>query len=98
MAVYIIAQLQIHDDSWVADYVPAVHAMVEAAGGRYLVQTPEAVHIEGDAEQPSITVIIEFPNKEAAQGFYESAEYKAQMGARLAGSTGDLRLVDGVED
>ncbi len=95
MTAYIVAQLNIQDDSWIADYIPKVHAMVEAAGGRYLVQTPEAEHLEGDAAAPSITVVIEFPSKEAAMGFYRSAEYQPQLKARLAGSNGDLWLLDG---
>lgn len=96
MAAYIFAQLQIQDDSWVADYIPKVHALVEAAGGRYIVQTPEADHLEGDSAAPSITAVIEFPNMEAARKFYQSAEYQPHLKARLAGATGDLWLLDGV--
>lgn len=96
MAAYIFAQLDIQDDSWVAEYIPAVHAMVEAAGGKYLVQTPDVEHLEGDSAAPSITVLIEFPSVAAARTFYQSAEYQPQLKVRLAGSSGNMWLMEGV--
>jgi uncharacterized protein (DUF1330 family) len=40
------------------------------------------------------TVIIEFPSREAAEGWYKSAEYKV-IGLRLKSTSGNLVILDG---
>ncbi len=95
MAAYILAQIHVTDPGWVEDYIPSVHAMIEEAGGRYLVQAREAEHLEGDSPTPTVTAIIEFPTMDEAKAFYDSPVYRPQLEARLAGSTGDLWLLPG---
>ncbi|MGI9099900.1 MAG: DUF1330 domain-containing protein [Solirubrobacteraceae bacterium] len=40
MRHYAVAELDITDPGWVAEYVAAVTPLVEARGGRYLARTP----------------------------------------------------------
>ena len=95
MAVYVIGRVTVHDPSWIEGYIPNVQALVEAHGGRYLVRSTELDRIEGEGEPPTVVVVIEFPSKEAAQGFYTSAEYKPYLEARQAGASTELILTDG---
>ena len=95
MPAYIIGTVTVTDPSWVESYIPNVQAQVEAAGGRY-ISRGEPEHLEGEAGQPSVAVIIEFADKDAARAWYDSSEYAPYREARQAGSTGDLFLLDGL--
>ena len=95
MSVYTFGTITVTDPAWIEDYIPKVQALVEAAGGRYIARG-EPEHLEGPASQPSVGVIIEFPDKESARAWYDSADYAPFRKARQDGSTGDLFLVDGV--
>lgn len=95
MKYYALAALHISDDSWVADYLPNVTALVHKHGGRYLARTMTMERVEGTGELPNVFVIIEWPSKEAAETFYEDPEYQPYLRSRLAGSSADFILVAG---
>jgi uncharacterized protein (DUF1330 family) len=96
MAAYVIDRVTIHDPSWVEDCIPKVQTQVESYGGRYLVRNTEVDQLEGSEAMPSVVVVVEFPSIEVAKAWYASDEYKPYLEARLAGSTGELLLIDGV--
>ena len=58
-----------------------------ARSGRYTV-------LEGEWQHPR-TVIIEFPSREAAEGWYKSADYQKIIGLRHKSSSGNLVILDG---
>ena len=95
MKYYLTAALTIHEDSWLKEYTPNVGALVEKHGGVFLARTHELEKMEGDGDAPEVCVIIEFPSKEAAQGFYHDSDYKPYLDSRKAGATGDLMLIAG---
>lgn len=95
MKYYVTVNLTISDDSWVADYLPAVTALVNKHGGQYLARTPTVDKIEGAGDPPNISVIIEWPSKEAAEAFYGDPDYQPFLQRRNAGSSGDLLLIAG---
>lgn len=95
MPYYAIAQMQVHDPAWVADYVLGVTPLVESFGGRYLARTPHLEWVEGQERAGHLAVLIEWPSREAAMEFYESDDYRPHREARLAGSTGEFLLVPG---
>ncbi len=95
MKYYAIVEVHIRDDSWVADYLPNVTALVHKHGGTYLARTMTMERVEGSGELPNVFVIIEWPSKEAAETFYEDPEYQPYLQSRLAGSSGDFILVSG---
>ena len=41
------------------------------------------------------TVIIEFPSRESAEGWYKSADYQKIIGLRLKSTSGNLVILDG---
>jgi len=82
---YALFQYNVANDAKVMEYIPKAVCTVIAHGGTILVATDEQDQREG-ALPTKRTVIIEFPSKEAAAGWYESAEYQAIVGLRHAGS------------
>ncbi|PPE73188.1 hypothetical protein C3942_15335 [Solimonas fluminis] len=95
MKCYAVAEIVVTDRVWVKDYIQKVTPMVEAHGGRYLARTGRVEKLEGERPLPHTFLILEFPSREAARGFYESPEYRPFREARLAGSIGDFVLVPG---
>jgi uncharacterized protein (DUF1330 family) len=95
MKHYAVAELDITDPGWVAGYVAEVTPMVERHGGRYLARTTKIEPIEGERPSPQIFLLIEWPSKEAADGFYECEEYRTHREARRAGARNEFRLVAG---
>lgn len=95
MRYYAIAEVTVTDPSWVADYVAAVTPMVERWGGRYLARTPKVERLEGNRDRAALTLILEWPSREAALDFYQSEEYRPHRDARQRGSIGEFALVAG---
>ena len=95
MKHYAVATIDLTDRAWVADYVAQVTPMIERHGGRYLARTTRHEQLEGAAPAPQMIVVVEFPSKEAAVAFYESAEYAPFLATRQAGSRGTFFLVPG---
>ena len=95
MKYYAVAELEIVDQGWVADYVQTVTRLVESHGGRYLARTSRIEKLEGERPEPQILLLIEWPSREAALAFYESDEYRPYRQRRLAGAKNELALVSG---
>ena len=96
MAAYVIGAVTVQDPSWLEEYGPAVDAMVQANGGKYIVRDLESDLLEGDGAIPTVIVVLEFPSTEQAKAWYNSPEYQPYIKMRQAGATGDLFLVAGV--
>lgn len=92
MKHYAIAELDVTDPAWVADYVREVSPLVESFGGRYLARTGRVQRIEGEREPRQTLLIIEWPSREAADAFYEYRPYRE---ARRQGSRGEFFIVAG---
>lgn len=95
MKYYAVVEVAVTDDSWVADYLPIVTALVHKHGGQYLARTMTMEKVEGSRELPTVFVVIEWPSKEAAMAFYEDPEYQPHLQARLAGSHSEFALIAG---
>ena len=64
-------------------------------GGRFIVRGGPHETLEGDWA-PLRLVIMEFPDMDAARGWYESDEYAPLRELRQGASDTDIVLVDGV--
>ena len=93
MKAFVIAAETIHDDAASAEY-RQVPATVEPFGGRFVVRGGAFTCLEGQWPHPR-TVIIEFPSRAAAEGWYRSPAYQAIIGLRLKSTTSDLIIIDG---
>ena len=74
MPAYVVAAVSVTDPDGMAEYGAKVGAVTEAHGGRYLFVGPGAEKLEGDWAVDGMA-IIEFPDREAAQRWYDSPEY-----------------------
>lgn len=95
MKAYFIGQIDVHDLETYKRYLAQVSATVEQFGGRYLVRAGPLTLLEGKWSQPR-TVVIEFPSREKTESWYNSPVYQSILPLRLAASTGNAIIVDGV--
>jgi uncharacterized protein (DUF1330 family) len=63
-------------------------------GGQFIVRGGNMTVVEGEWPHPRL-VIIEFPSRAAAEGWYRSAEYQKVISLRLNSAAGSLIIVDG---
>jgi uncharacterized protein (DUF1330 family) len=96
MAVYGIIDVDIKDPEKYKEYMVRAKPVIEAAGGRYLVRGGAHKVYEGNWE-PVRLVIVEFPSKEALEGFYYSDAYKEAKAIRQSCSDTNMVSVEGVE-
>ena len=92
MTAYLIANYDIVNPDAYRSYQQQSRPIMR--GGRLLVLDPASVAKEGTPGTQ--TVVIEYPNKQAALAAYESDEYQAVIGIRLSAITnGRGIIVDG---
>lgn len=95
MAAYIIAHIDVHDPVLFEQYRVAVLPTLTQFGGRYLVRGGAVTVLEGPLPDRRL-VVIEFPDRAAAAGFYASPCYQPLLAMRLAATTSTLVIADGV--
>ena len=61
-------------DMFGKEYASKVADTLKPFDGKFLVRTPNKLVLEGD--EPTLTVVMEFPNKEKALGWYNSEEHQ----------------------
>ncbi len=87
MAAFFIAQYVVKDPAGYAEYQQGAGPTLAAHGGELVSFDVAAETIEGSPPGPQ-TVIIKFETTEQAKGWYESADYQAVVGKRLAATEG----------
>ena len=97
MSAYAIAHIQsIMVGPPVIEYLERIDATLTPFRGRFLVHGDAADVREGDFIGD--LVVIEFPDRDAAVGWYESAAYRDIRPLRTDHSGGWVILIDGVPD
>jgi uncharacterized protein (DUF1330 family) len=94
MTVYVIADIQVTDDSWIPEYAEKVHDIVHRHGGKYLSRSGNIVTIEGEPSGETLVALIQFPSMDAVEAFGSDPEYAPYGAARNAGSVSHLRVID----
>jgi uncharacterized protein (DUF1330 family) len=87
MAAYFIAQYVVNDADLYSEYQAGAGPTIQAHGAELVAFDVAAESIEGTAPGPQ-TVILKFESTEAAKAWYNSEEYQAVVGKRLAASSG----------
>ena len=87
MAAYFIAQYVVNDPKLYREYQAAAAPTIHARGGEIVAFDVAAQTIEGTPPGPQ-TVIVKFESAEAAKAWYQSPEYQAAVGKRLAATNG----------
>lgn len=97
MTAYAIAHLRDVDlNAEIVDYIKRIDETLTPFGGRFLIHgvTPDVMEgpWEGDL------VVIAFPDRDAAHGWYASPAYQAILPLRTDNSRSAAIILDGVPD
>ena len=96
MTTYAVAHMQsVQVGPAIVEYLQRVDATLAPFEGRFVVHgdTPEVL----EGEFPGQLIVIAFPSREQARGWYDSPAYREILPLRLENSTGPAILVDGVD-
>ena len=94
MSAYLIANVKVHDDSWIPDYAQKVHLIAEKHGGKYLSRSGNLTAVEGELPDYTVIALIQFPTVEAGQAFVNDPEYAPFAAARQAGTDSHFYIID----
>ena len=95
MTAYVLVDVDVTDAEQYDRYRPLAAASVEQYGGRYLVRGGASEVFEGD-RIPHRSVLLEFPDAEAARRWYHSPEYQEAKAVREGAAVGSFICVEGV--
>ena len=95
MPCYFIGEVDVRDPEGYRAYADAVPPLLEKYGGRFLVKGGPTLRLEGFAPQARIA-LVEFPDMETAQAFWNSDEYQAIAMIRNRTAVARAFLVDGI--
>jgi uncharacterized protein (DUF1330 family) len=87
MAAYLIAEHIITDAAKFEEYRAKVGPMMAKYGARYLTKGTGHKMPEGGHWKPERVVIIEFPDMESVNAWYNSAEYQPLIALRKAATS-----------
>lgn len=96
MPCYVIGHITVTNMEGYKEYVAQVPATIAAHGGKYLVRGGDCKDIEGSMPH-NRHVVLEFPSRQALEGWYYSDEYQKILTIRQANSEGIMTTVDGFE-
>ncbi|KFA70986.1 hypothetical protein S40288_10353 [Stachybotrys chartarum IBT 40288] len=94
MVAYVVCQMSIHDPDTYLKYTALTPAVVKRYGGRFLTRGDPVSTLEGDKFKDRM-VILEFPDKEAVDRWYQDPDYAAAMKFRHEASIGTMIIQEG---
>ena len=94
MAVYLIADVKVNDDSWIPDYAGKVHDIVHKHGGKYLSRSANITNVEGETLDTTLIALLQFPSMAACQAFIHDPDYAPYGKARQEGTVSRFNIID----
>src|SRR6516165_4766612 len=95
MPAYAVAHMrQVTMRPAVVAYLQRIDATLAPFGGRFIVHGGEVEILEGS--WPGFLIVIEFPDRDRASAWYNSAAYQEIVTLRTDNSESDVVMVDGV--
>jgi uncharacterized protein (DUF1330 family) len=92
MPAYVIAEHIVTDAAKFEEYRAKAGPMIASYGGRYLTKSGTHRLPEGGHWKPERVVIIEFPDMDSLERWYNSPEYQPLIALRKA-CTSDMDMV-----
>ena len=92
---YVIVQEKITDQAMFDTYKAQVLPTLEPFGGHFLVRGGAYTVMEGDWALERVAV-LEFPSREAAEGWYNSPAYQEILPLRANAGLSNFIIIDGV--
>ena len=93
MTAYLIFHNRINDHDKLNAYVEKAVPTLMAHGAEVVCLDETSDEVEGPNPYPR-TVILKFPSREAAMGWYQSPEYQAILSMRLEATEGFAVICD----
>ena len=95
MPAYAVAHMrQVTMGPAVVEYLQRIDATLAPFGGRFIVHGAEVEILEGS--WPGFLIVIEFPDRDRASAWYNSAAYQEIVTLRTDNSESDVVMVNGV--
>jgi uncharacterized protein (DUF1330 family) len=94
MPAYILAMIEVTDPKQYAEYTKRTPGAIAQFGGKFIVRGGHVETLEGEKEGRRV-VVIEFPTKEAARGFYHCEAYKEAREIRKHAAKARFLLLEG---
>lgn len=92
---YAVAHLDnVRFGSDITRYLRQIDATLEPYGGRFIIHGGQRQVVEGAWD--GTLIVIEFPDRASAEGWYESAAYQQILPLRTRSADGWAILIDGV--
>ncbi len=91
---YVIFTEHVTDADGITAYSAAAKPLVIAAGGTAVIAGPTQRVAEGEWHGTT-TVVLEFPSVEAANAWYDSADYRAVIDQRHQAATSNVAIFEG---
>lgn len=96
MSAFVIVHLTVTSPEGFMEYAAQVPATLAKYGGEYLVRGGHATVVEG--EMPHARhVVLRFPDRAAAERWYNSPEYQDIISIRFAHANAVMVMVDGYD-
>lgn len=95
MAVYVIADIEVLDPALFEEYRQQVPATIAAHGGRYVARGGATQVLEG-SWSPRRCVILEFPDMQRFQAWWDSPEYAPLRALRQRATNSNLVVTQGL--
>ncbi|MFI6170170.1 DUF1330 domain-containing protein [Nocardia sp. NPDC051052] len=93
MPAYAIAHLHDVDvNAEIVEYLQRIDATLTPFGGRFIVHGGKQTVLEGPAN--GNVIVIEFPDYAAAQGWYDSPEYREILPLRTENAVGVTMIAE----
>lgn len=97
MATYAVARLwDVVMGPQIVAYLEGIDATLAPFQGRFRVHGGDAEKLEGD--WTGDLIVIEFPDRQRAQAWYNSEAYRKLLPLRLSSAKGEVILIDTVPD
>ena len=92
MSSYLVANYNVTNAEGYNAYLAAVGPTIVAHNGKILVAGPNSTPVEGNPG--GITIVLEFPTRDALESWYNSPEYQEIINLRLDNTEGGLVFAD----
>ena len=89
MPAYVVAMISVHDPETYRSYTDRTPATVTKYGGRFVTRGGAVTALEGEGFHGRM-VILEFPDRTAAEAWYADPDYARARHFRKAASTAQL--------
>ena len=95
MTAFILAEIDVKDPDAYQEYIKQVPALVEKHGGVYRARGGQHTILEGNWN-PSRIVLLEFPDRNSAEAFYNDSDYSGLKQIRHKTTDSNLVLFEGL--